>query len=111
MAVKESFFILLFQGLTILFATEDSTYSRSALLTTKENKRLDGHAVKQFQSPTQISCSLSCLRNSWCTSTNFEKPSEKDDKGTCELNKHGILDGNAQFHDQKGFTFSMMLRV
>ncbi|XP_022778183.1 uncharacterized protein LOC111319706, partial [Stylophora pistillata] len=110
MAVMESFFLFLFQGLAILFAKEDSTHSRSALFATKESKRLDGNAVKQFRSPTQISCSLSCLKNSWCTSTNFEEPSKKDDKGTCELNRHGILDGNAQFSDQKGFIFSMMLK-
>ena len=111
MAIKESFFLLFFQGMAVIFAKEDSTLSRSSLFTTQEKKRLAGHAFKRFQSPDQISCSLSCLRNSWCTSTNFEEPTEKDDKGTCELNKHGILDGNAQFYDQKGFTFSMMLKV
>ena len=31
----------------------------------------------------------------------FEEPSEKDDKGTCELNKHGMLDGNARFMIKK----------
>ena len=39
--------------------------------------------------------------------------SKKDDKGTCELNKHDIslIDENAEFVDQQGVTFSMLLKV
>ena len=40
-------------------------------------------------------------------------PSKKDGKGTCELNKHDIslIDENAEFVDQEGVTFSMLLKV
>ena len=58
-----------------------------------------------------MSCSHSCLRNAWCTSTNFREPSEKNGKGSCELNKHGGIDGNINFHDEQGVTFSMLLKV
>ena len=39
--------------------------------------------------------------------------SNKDGKGTCELNKHDIslIDENAEFVDQEGVTFSMLLKV
>ena len=39
--------------------------------------------------------------------------SKKDGKGTCELNKHDIslIDENAEFVDQEGVTFSMLLKV
>ena len=105
---------LLFQGMTYvsyLAAEEDATSSRSAYFTTRENQRLDGHVVEQFESPSLITCSYSCLRNRWCTSTNFKLISEKNDKGTCELNKHGIIDENTKFHEQDGVTFSLILKV
>jgi len=37
--------------------------------------------------------------------------SKKGGKGTCELNKHDIslINENANFHDQQGATFSMLL--
>ena len=37
--------------------------------------------------------------------------SEKDGKGTCELNKHNIslIDDNINFHDQQGVIFSKLL--
>ena len=39
--------------------------------------------------------------------------SKKDGKGTCELNKHDIslIDESAEFVDQEGVTFSMLLKV
>ena len=39
--------------------------------------------------------------------------SMKDGKGTCELNKHDIslINEKANFHDQQGVTFSMLLKV
>ena len=39
--------------------------------------------------------------------------SEKDGKGTCELSKHDIslINGDTNFHDQEGVTFSMLLKV
>ena len=39
--------------------------------------------------------------------------SKKDSKGTCELNKHDIslIDKKANFHDQQGVIFSMLLVI
>ncbi|KAL9962516.1 hypothetical protein ACROYT_G031623 [Oculina patagonica] len=113
MDAKKVLFIVLFHGMiniAVFAAKEDSTPSRSAFLKMLENKRLKGHVVKQFESPSLMSCSHSCLRNSWCTSTNFKVPSDKNSKGTCELNKHGAIVANTRFHDQKGVTFSMVLK-
>ena len=103
-----------FQGMICvcyLAAAEDAASSRSAYFTTHENQRLDDHVVEQFESPDSISCSYSCLRHPWCTSTNFKMLSEKNGKGTCELNKHGVLDENTEFHEQEGVTFSLILKV
>ncbi len=115
MDAKKVLLIDLFQGIVniAVFAAckEDSTLSRSAVYTTRENKRLKGHVVKRFESPSLLSCSHSCLRNSWCTSTNFKVSLKKNGKGTCELNKHGAIDANTEFDDQKGVTFSLLLKV
>ena len=53
------------------------------------------------------------MRNAWCTSTNYKMSFKKDDKGTCELNKHDIsvIGENTNFQDQKGVCFSMLLKV
>ena len=114
MDAKKSLLVILIEGMihiAVLVAEENSTPSRSALFTTQENKRLEGHVVKRFESPSLMSCSHSCLRNAWCTSTNFKEPSEKNGKGTCELNKHGAIDKNSNFHDEQGVTFSALLKV
>ncbi|KAL9962501.1 hypothetical protein ACROYT_G031606 [Oculina patagonica] len=111
-AIKALVFIL-FQGMvnvTVIAAEEDSTSSRSSYLKMRENQRLEGHVVEHFESPSLLSCSHSCLRISWCTSTNFKMPSDKNGKGTCELNKHGAIDANSEFHEQQGVTFSMLLK-
>ncbi|KAL9965175.1 hypothetical protein ACROYT_G028938 [Oculina patagonica] len=52
------------------------------------------------------------MRNEWCTSTNYKMSSKKDGKGTCELNKKDIslVNGNTNFHEQQGVTFSMFLK-
>lgn len=105
---------ILFQGMInvcYLAAEEDSTSSRSAYFTTHENQRLEGHVVEQFESPSSISCSYLCLKKPWCTSTNFKLLSEKNGRGTCELNKHGNIDENTKFHEQEGVTFSLILKV
>jgi len=36
--------------------------------------------------------------------------SKKDDKGTCELNKHDINE-DIKFHDQEDVTFTLLLKV
>ena len=114
MDTKNVLFFVLVQGMmnSIVYAAEeDSKLSRSVFMTTRQDKRLKGHVVKRFESPSLTSCSHSCLRNSWCTSTNFKMPSMKNTKGTCELNKHGFIDENIKFHDQQGVTFSLLLKV
>ncbi|XP_078383920.1 uncharacterized protein LOC144666369 [Oculina patagonica] len=111
-AIKALVFILLRRmvNVLVLAAEEDSTSSRSSYLKMQENQRLKGHVVEHLESPSLMSCSHSCLRNSWCTSTNFKMPSDKNGKGTCELNKHEAIDANSEFHDELGVTFSMMLK-
>ena len=85
----------------------------SAHFITRVNKRLAGHVAKRFQSPSLMSCSHSCLRNSWCTSTNFKESLKENGKGTCELNKHEIapINEHTELTDQPGVTFSMFLKV
>ena len=106
--------LLVFQGVMnvcYLAVAEDATSSCSAYFTTQEKKRLEGHVVEQFNSPSSISCSYSCQKNPWCTSTNFKLLSEKNGEGTCELNRHGVLAENAEFREQQGVTFSLILKV
>ena len=98
-------------NLTVHAAVEDPKLSRSVFFTTQANKQLQGHVVKRLDSPSLTSCSLSCLKNPWCTSTNFKISSENNAKGSCELNKHGAFDENIKFHDQRGVTFSLLLKV
>ena len=95
------------------FAAKGEPSSRTAYFTRWENKRLLGYVVKQFESQSLMSCSQLCLRNGWCTSTNFIMSSKKDDKGTCELNNHDIslINEDNEFHGQEGITFSMLLKV
>ena len=101
-------FFILVQG--IMF-TKHASCTNSALFKTRENTRLNGHVVKQFQSSSFMSCNHWCLRNSWCTSTNFRELSEVNKKGICELNKHGYVDQNTNLDDQKGVTFSLLVKV
>ena len=110
--------LILFQAIlmkaTVSFAAiEDSSLSRSAYLVTRENKHLASHVVKQLQSPSIMACSQSCLRRSWCTSTNFKKPAGQKNKATCELNKHEFdpINDDTNFIDQPGTFFSMFLKV
>ena len=95
------------------FAAKEEPSSRTAYFTMQKSKRLLGHVVKQFESESLMSCSQLCLRSGWCTSTNFIMSSKNDDKGTCELNKHGIslVNEDSEFHEQEGITFSMLLKV
>ena len=107
--------LFLLQTIAVFVAevNADTTFSRSSYFTTRENKQLKGYVVKQFDSPSLLSCGQQCMRNAWCTSTNYKMSSKKDGKGTCELNKHDIslIDENANFHDQQGVTFSILLKV
>jgi len=114
MNAKNVLLFVLFQGIVnviVYAAEEDFKLSRSVFITTRQDKRLKGHVVKKFESPSLISCSQTCMRNSWCSSTNFKMPSMKDTKGTCELNKHGAIEENTKLHYQQGVTFSLLLKV
>ena len=114
MNAKNVLFFVLFQGMlnvVVYAAEEDSKLSRSVFITTRQNKRLKGHVVKKFDSPSLISCSHTCMRNSWCSSTNFKMPSMNNTKGTCELNKHEAIEENTKLHYQQGVTFSLLLKV
>ena len=96
------------------FCTEENSISsRSSYFDVRENTQLKGYIVKRFDSPSLLSCGRLCMENSWCTSTNYKMSSEKDGKGTCELNKHDIslINENTNFHNQQGVTFSMLLKV
>ena len=104
--------LFLFQTAAIVSAVK-SLKSRSSYFKTQENKQLMGYVVERFDSPSLLSCGQQCLRNPWCTSTNFKLSSEKDGEGTCELNKHDIsvVNENFNFADQEGVTFSLILKV
>lgn len=114
--------LILLQGMVnflVLATGEDSTASRSAYFMTQENLRLKGHVAKRFVSASLMSCSHSCLKHAWCTSTNFMAPSRINEAGTCELNKQGTIDIHTQtanststkFDKQQGVTFSVLLKV
>ncbi len=115
MEAKNILLFFLFQGIIYgaVFATDEDSTSRSAYFTTRENKRLKGYVLKRFESPSFVSCSQSCLRNAWCSSTNFKVSSENDGKGTCELNKHdsSLINENTKLHEEEGVTYSMLLKV
>lgn len=115
MEIKKVVFFIFLESMVDfpVFAAKEEPSSRTAYITTRENKRLLGYVVKQFESQSLMSCSQLCLRNGWCTSTNFIMSSKKDEKGTCELNKHEIslINEDTEFHEQEGFTFSMLLKV
>ena len=99
---------------TYLFDDQkDRIYSRSGLFATDENKQLYGHLVESFESPSLLSCTFSCMRTAWCTSTNFKLSSKNDGKGTCELNKHddAMIKENANFHEKEGVTFAILSKV
>ena len=108
--------LFLFQAIAVFFAevnADPATFSRSSYFTKRENKQLKGYVVKRFDSPSLLSCNQQCMRNTWCTSTNYKMTSKEDGKGTCELNKHDIslIDEDAELIDQQGVTFSMLLKV
>ena len=98
-----------------VFFTEGNSESspRSSYFKTLTNKQLLGYVVKRFRSPSLLSCGQRCLMSSWCTSTNFKSFSEKDGKGTCELNAHNISVSNEHINaeDREQVTFSMRLKV
>ena len=118
MASKSIVLLLLFQEIMSRtrfsnVAGKLSETSRSAYFASRENTRLNGHAVKQFSSPSLMACSRSCLSKTWCTSTNFKLSSSKDGRGICELNKHEniFVNEDGKLYDELGVTFSIFLKV
>ena len=104
----------LFHSSTVFFSEGNSESDpRSSYFKTLRNKQLLGYAVKRFSSPSLLSCGQRCLMASWCTSTNFRLFSEKDGRGTCELNSHNISDSNENINveDREQVTFSLRLKV
>ena len=95
------------------FSTEENPISRSSYFEIRENKHLKGYVVKRSDTPSLLSCGQQCMRNAWCTSTNYKMSSRKGGKGTCELNKHDIslINDNINFHDQQGVAFFVKLKV
>ncbi|XP_022779756.1 uncharacterized protein LOC111321200 isoform X3 [Stylophora pistillata] len=77
---------------------------------TQENRRLMGFVMQRFESQSLLSCSLSCLQQSWCTSINFKLIS-LDGKGICELNKSDFdSDTGSKLYAVPGITFSKLLK-
>ena len=116
MKCKSALKLFLFQAIAVFFAevnADPATFSRSSYFTKLENKQLKGYVIKRFDSPSLLSCDQQCMRNAWCTSTNYKMSSKKDGKGTCELSKHDIslIDESAELIDQEGVTFSVLLKV
>ena len=115
MAGRHVLLFILLSGMlnTEIFAVrKSSTSSRSAYFVTKENKRLKGHVVKRFESPSLLSCSHACMKTEWCTSTTFKLSSKKHDKGTCALNKHiSLVNEYTFFHEQEDVAFSVLFKV
>ena len=99
------FFLFLGTISSRVFATGEDSTSRSGYFITRENKRFVGYVVKRFVSASFMSCSQSCLRNPWCSSTNFKVSSEMDGKGTCELSKHGssLINENTKLNEERGY--------
>ena len=118
-AGKIHFFFILFQVmmnstvLNALLEEASAVTSRSAFFKSRKNTRLKGHVVKWVYSPSLMSCSQLCARNSWCYSTNFKEASKKDGRVTCELNKHerSVINEEGKFQRQQGVTFSLHLKV
>ena len=82
MKCKSALKLFLFQAIVVFFAkvNADPTFSRSSYFTTRENKQLKGYVVKRFDSPSLLSCGQQCMRNAWCTFTNYKMSSKKDGK-------------------------------
>ena len=86
-------------------------HSRSSYFRTVENRRLTSQVAKTFSSPSVLSCSHACLRNTWCSSTNFKKGT--GGTGVCELIKHesNSTNYNNKLIHQPGNTYSIILKV
>ena len=114
MAAQKTVLLLVLMGTTACFSVEGSGNSHFSYFEAFQNKRLIGYVIKRFDSPSLLSCGQKCLRNTWCTSTNFKFSSKKKSiGGTCELNKHDIsvVSERSNFADQEETTFSRFQNV
>ena len=100
---------LSFYIVATVFAADE--HSRSSFFRTVENRRLAAQVAKKFSSPSVLSCSHACLRNTWCSSTNFKKGT--GDTGACELIKHesNSTNYNNKLIHQPGNTYTIILKV
>ena len=113
-AQKTAVLLILMETTARLFAKGYSRNSHFSYFKTFKNKRLAGYVFKRFDSPSLLSCGQECLRNTWCSSTNFKLSSEeKGIEGTCELNKHDIsvVNERSNFADKEEATFTSILKV
>ena len=114
MGIKRIIILVFFQfiiHLSALASDEGCNTNCSAYFLTKENKRLTGFVVQRFESQSLLSCSLTCLQQSWCTSINFKLIS-LDGKGICELNKSDFRsDTWSNLNAVPGVIFSKLLKV
>ncbi|XP_027051058.1 uncharacterized protein LOC113678376 [Pocillopora damicornis] len=113
MGIKRIIILVFFQfiiHLSALASDEGCNTNCSAYFLTKENKRLTGFVVQRFESQSLLSCSLTCLQQSWCTSINFKLIS-LDGKGICELNKSDFdSDTWSNLNAVPGVIFSKLLK-
>ena len=100
---------LSFYIVATVFAADE--HSRSSYFRTVENRRLAAQVAKTFYSPSVLSCSHACLRNTWCSSTNFKKGT--GGTGVCELIKHesNSTNYNNKLIHQPGNTYTIILKV
>ena len=111
MASKATVVLLFLLG-NVRSSAEDNL-KISARFSFFDNKRLKGYVVRRFDSRSLLSCGQQCLRNTWCTSTNFKFFLKRKGEGSCELNKHemSIVNENNNFSDDEGTTFSLLHKV
>ena len=113
MKLAKVLLLILLKGIFVFTSDKfTAAYSSSTYFLTLEDKYLTGFVVEQFESPSLLSCSHSCLRTSWCSSTNFKEYSMME-AGKCELNSHEVLDvgKGSHFQDRQGSRFSLLRKV
>lgn len=105
--------LLCFQTIVAGFSAEEASISRSSYFDLRENRRLKGYVVKRFDSPSLLTCGHECIRNSWCTSTNFLMSPEKNNRGICELNQHEVPlnEEQTELLVEEDVTFAIPIKV
>ena len=87
-----------------------STNSFPGAIYTRVNSRSKGHTFKSFFARSQISCSLGCLSNTRCYSTNFRDAFHASHlNGLCEFNYDAMVDRQTlenELHHEEGFVYT-----